>query len=140
MAPPGSPAFIALICYEAIFPGLFAADLPGARFILNITNDSWFDGSIGPEKHAHHARLRAAETGLAMVRVANSGVTFLADPLGRETARLRAGEAGVLDVIPDAPLPPTPFDRFGNLVFFGLLAIGLGVAVLSRRRRPRALA
>src|SRR5690606_38764419 len=80
VAPPGSPAFVALICYEAIFSGLFAADVAGAQFIVNITNDSWFDGSIGPEKHAHHARIRAVETGLSMVRVANSGVTFLADP------------------------------------------------------------
>jgi apolipoprotein N-acyltransferase len=74
-----------------------------------------------------------------MVRVANSGVTFLADPLGRETARLAPGEVGMLDVVPAAPLPPTPFDRFGQLPFLAKLLAGLAVAILSRRRRPRAL-
>ena len=31
--------------------------------MLNVTNDGWFDGSIGTAQHFHHARLRAVEEG-----------------------------------------------------------------------------
>ena len=94
MTPPGTPPFLALVCYEAVFPGDIG-DPARAQFILNITNDAWFDGSIGPAQHAHHARVRAVETGLPLLRAANTGVTFAVDPLGRVTARLRrAGGRG----------------------------------------------
>ncbi len=132
------PAFIALICYEAIFSGDLGADPAKAEFLLNISNDEWFLGSIGPAQHAHHALLRAVETGLPMLRATNSGVTFFADPLGRITAQLADGVPAVLDGVPAEKLAPTPFDRFGNLPFFAAVALGLVAAILSRTRRRRA--
>ena len=137
MSPPGVPAFIALICYEAIFSGDLGADPAKAQFLLNVSNDEWFDGSIGPAQHAHHALLRAVETGLPMLRATNSGITFFADPLGRVTARLAAGEPGVLDGVPANKIAETIFDRFGNWPFFGVVLLGLIIAVLSRTRRSR---
>src|SRR5690606_13217826 len=47
----GTPAFLALVCYEAVFPNDIG-EVSRAEFILNITNDAWFDGSIGPAQHA----------------------------------------------------------------------------------------
>jgi apolipoprotein N-acyltransferase len=135
---PGLPAFIALICYEAIFPGALGADPAEAGFILNISNDEWFDGSIGPAQHAHHALLRAVESGLPLLRATNSGVTFAADPLGRVTAQLAPLEPGRLDLTPDAPLDGgTIFARFGHLPFFAALLVGALIALLTRTRRPR---
>jgi apolipoprotein N-acyltransferase len=137
MSPAGVPAFIALICYEALFSGDLGADPAKAEFILNISNDEWFDGSIGPAQHAHHALLRAVETGLPLLRATNSGVTFAADPLGRITARLAQYEPGALDVVPANKLPETIFGRFGNLPFLAALALGLVLALLTRTRKPR---
>ncbi len=139
LSPPGSPAFLALVCYEAVFPGDIG-DPSGAQFILNVTNDAWFMGSIGPAQHAHHARLRAVETGLPMLRAANTGVTLAIDPLGRVTARLAEDQVGVLDVVPAAPLPGgTLFNRVGELPFWIAVVLGiLGSVVVSRR--PRRLA
>jgi len=138
MTPPGTPAFIALICYEAIFSGDLGADPAKAEFILNVSNDEWFDGSIGPAQHAHHALLRAVETGLPMLRATNSGMTFAADPLGRITAQLAPYEPGVLDVVPANKLPETPFDRFGNWPFFGIVLLGIVIALLTRTRKPKS--
>ena len=136
--PPGTPPFLALICYEAVFPNDIG-DTAGAQFILNVTNDAWFDGSIGPAQHAHHARLRTVETGLPMLRVANTGATLVIDPLGRITARLAEQEVGVIDVVPHNRLSePTLYGRLGDLLFFAALAIGLllsGFAVWRERRR-----
>jgi apolipoprotein N-acyltransferase len=138
MTPPNTPPFIALICYEAIFSGDLGADPDKAEFLLNISNDEWFDGSIGLEQHAHHARLRAVESGLPLLRATNSGVTMLVDPLGRVTAQLPAEIPGVLDIVPANKIATTIFDRFGNLPFFGAIALGLLIALISRRRPSRA--
>jgi len=75
LRPEGKAGFLPLICYEAVFSGDLGSEINQAKFILNITNDAWFDGSIGPLQHFYHARLRAVEHGVAMVRVANSGVS-----------------------------------------------------------------
>jgi len=137
VGPPGLPAFIALICYEAIFSGDLGADPAKAGFILNVSNDEWFDGSIGPAQHAHHALLRAVETGLPLLRATNSGLTFAADPLGRVTAQLAPYQPGFLDVIPTNPIEPTVFDRSGNWPFLCALGVGVLLALATRTRRPR---
>jgi apolipoprotein N-acyltransferase len=137
MTPAGVPAFIALICYEAIFSGDLGADPAKAEFLLNVSNDEWFDGSIGPAQHAHHALLRAVETGLPMLHATNSGVTFAADPLGRVTDRLPQYAEGVLDVVPANKIAATIFDRFGNWPFFGAVLLGIMIALLTRTRRPK---
>lgn len=139
MSPPGMPAFIALICYEAIFSGDLGADPQKAEFLLNISNDEWFDGSIGPAQHARHALLRAVETGLPMLRVTNSGITFAADPLGRITDQLPPGEPGILDVVPRQKLPETMFDRFGNWPFLAAVLLGILAGLVTRTRRPRRI-
>jgi apolipoprotein N-acyltransferase len=137
MTPPGTPPFLALVCYEAIFPGDIG-DPGRAEFILNITNDAWFDGSIGPAQHGHHARIRAVETGLPLLRAANTGATMAVDPLGRVTARLAEREVAVIDVAPTQKLAqPTFFNRFGHWPFLLALALGLLLALWSARREKR---
>lgn len=135
MTPPGMPGFLPLICYEAVFSG--DLDPLGARpaFLLNLTNDAWFDGTIGPEQHFHHARVRAVEEGMSLVRVANTGVSGLVDPLGRVVASLPVQKVGVLDVVPDKALAPTPFVRWRHWPFVIALALmALGGLVTGRRR------
>lgn len=136
---PGTPAFLPLVCYEVIFSGALGAALEEAEYILNLTNDGWFDGSIGLSQHFHHARLRAVEEGISLVRVANTGITGLVDPLGRIIARTRPGEVAVLDVVPPRPLDMTVFQTVRHWpVLVVLLIVFCGLMVkrrLSRRRR-----
>lgn len=140
-SPAGTPPFLALVCYEAVFPGDIG-DVDRAEFILNVTNDAWFDGSIGPAQHAHHARLRSAETGLPMLRASNSGTTIVVDPLGRVTARLAEQDVALVDAVPAEPLAePTLYARLGDWPLFGvLLALLLvsGWAAWRERRRGRS--
>ena len=57
----------------------------GAGFLVFMTNDSWFSDSVEAEAHAWQATARAIETGLAVVRVGNNGVTGTIAPTGQTT-------------------------------------------------------
>ena len=112
-------------------------DIDQAQILFNITNDAWFDGSIGPAQHADHARIRAVEEGLPLIRAANSGLTFVTDPLGRITARLAPQQQALLDIVPDQRLAGTLFARwrYWPLLIAGLL--GLAVSIVAARRSRR---
>lgn len=120
-----------LICYEAVFPGIPRA-VERPDWMVQVTNDAWFGTWSGPFQHFQQARLRAIETGLPMVRVANTGVTAVIGARGEVVGRLPFGEAGALDVaaLPGA-LPATPYARWGDLAAWLLLA-GLCAAALRR--------
>lgn len=133
------PAFLPLICYEAVYSGGLGAPVGEAEFILVLTNDAWFDGTIGPAQHFHHARLRAVEQGLAMVRAANSGISAIVDPLGRIDAMLSEGEIGAIKRAPALPLAPTVFARWSQLPFLVLLVLGFGLALGARLGQGKRL-
>lgn len=91
-----------LICYEAAFPHLAARRArQGASFLINLTNDAWFGTSRGPYQHLLHARMRAVESGLPMVRCANTGISGLALPDGTWQGQLDLASQGqVLLTVP----------------------------------------
>jgi len=114
----GLPPFSPLICYEIIFPGkLFDPD-NRPQWLLNLTNDAWFGMSSGPYQHYASARFRAVEEGLPLVRVANTGISAVVDPYGREVARLDLGKKAVLDsLLPQALDSIPPYGRLHNGAF-----------------------
>lgn len=127
----GAPPASFLVCYEAIFPDYrpsFEAS-PRAEWIVNVTNDAWFGRSSGPYQHLEAARFRAVEQGIAVVRVANTGISAVIDPYGRIEASLPLGVAGILDSRLPAPAPgATLYARFGDAMTIGamlLLLLGL---------------
>lgn len=93
----GLPPFSGLVCYEAIFAGDVVEKTDSPQLLLNVTNDAWYEGTIGPAQHFAISRVRAIEEGLPLIRVANKGVTAVVDPLGRVIARLEADEEGFVD-------------------------------------------
>ncbi len=133
MMPEGSPAFLALVCYEAIFSGDLGANAEQAEYILNVTNDGWFAGSIGPAQHFHHARLRAVESGLPMIRVANTGITALVDPLGRILGQVVPDQMGLLDGALPERLETTLFQRWQHWPFFIALMLSAGLVLVAKR-------
>ncbi len=76
--------YTALICYEIIFPGVVQGKgKEKPDIIVNVTNDAWYGKSAGPYQHLLHARYRAIETGIPVIRSANTGISALFDPAGR---------------------------------------------------------
>jgi apolipoprotein N-acyltransferase len=131
----GQQRFGVLICYEAIYPAL-ARQLvnEGAQFLVNLSNDSWFEAGAGPEQHYQLSRFRAVENGVSVVRVTNSGVSGVIDPLGRETTRLPSQSAVAL--VADVPIgsPGTFYSRHGDVFALACVVAALAAVVLARLR------
>ena len=90
-------SFQPMICYEAIFPGGLADVSTRPTFLLNVTNDAWFGRTPGPHQHFAQARMRAIETGLPLVRAANTGISAIVDARGVVVEKLDVFERGLID-------------------------------------------
>ena len=122
-----------LICYEGVFPRDVAGAPERADFILLITNDAWFGQVSGPYQHLAQARLRSAEQGLPMVRVANTGMSAMIDAHGQITDFLPLGQAGFRDAVLPSALPATLYAKTGDLPILILLILGYGGLFITRR-------
>jgi apolipoprotein N-acyltransferase len=112
------PNFLALICYEAIFPQ-YARNIENRpEWIVHITNDAWFGQFSGPYQHLVQAQMRALEQGLPLVRSANTGISAMIDPYGRIVQELDLGTAGYFDARLPAAIQPTIYARFGEWIWF----------------------
>ncbi len=72
-----------LICYESVF-GDYVTDYikKGAEALFVITNDGWWDNSIGHRQHLYLSSLRAIENRRYVVRSANTGVSCFINSRG----------------------------------------------------------
>ena len=130
---PGLPAVGPLICYEVIFPGAVVNTNDRPQWLLNLTNDGWYGNSSGPYQHLVAARMRAVEEGLPVVRVANTGISAIIDPLGRVRAELALGRQGTLDGPLPLPLAPPLFAVTGPWLVLILAILLFAVGVRSRQ-------
>ncbi|WP_396594893.1 apolipoprotein N-acyltransferase [Brevundimonas sp. R86498] len=127
ISPPGVPSVQPLICYESLYPGFTPGSTGRPDWIVNISNDAWFGATSGPLQHLNLASYRAIETGLPVVRATPTGVSAMIDPWGRvvRDQRLDAGESGVIDAYLPQPVGITPYGRFGDLLFWLMVLVGL---------------
>ncbi len=135
-----------LVCFEDTLGYLSRAPvLKGAQIFVNITNDGWFNRSIGSRQHLANAVFSAAENRRPLLRCANTGVTCAVDEYGRirQTLADESGDTfapGVLSGVIDVPInaPLTFYTRFGEaftmicLLFATLHAI---FSLVARRVR-----
>ena len=126
-----------LICYESAFSAL-ARDqvLRGARFLVIITNDSWYGRTPGPAQHAAMASLRAVEFRMGVARAANGGISLWTDRAGRRMACTKLFTRTAIT----GPLPTggdlTWYARRGPVFawVFGIVGLGISVVALWRKR------
>jgi apolipoprotein N-acyltransferase len=84
--------FGVVICYEDTDPYLARQYMrpvgsePMVDFIVNISNDGWFDGSSEHEQHLAICRFRAVECRRAVARAVNMGISAVIDSNGRVIA------------------------------------------------------
>lgn len=129
------PPFGVLICFEDLFPDLYRRLVhSGARWLLVITNDAWFERSAASLQHLQASVFRAVEGRHWVARSANTGWTGFIDPAGRLSrfpAQLPRFESGWAWADLREVSIPTPYVHWGNWLVF------LGVICLSAQRKLR---
>lgn len=130
---PGEIRAVPFICYEIIFPDMVASDAGSADFIVNVTNDAWFGRTPGPFQHLRQAQVRAVESGLPVVRAANTGISAVIDRRGRIVDALGLGAEGTLDATVELRATPAPLAA-PNLVGLATIALFLATALAFRLR------
>ena len=73
--------FAIIICFEAIFSNGMLS-YKNIDWLLNITNEAWFNHSIELDQINSLLRLRSIEGGVTTVKVANLGKSVIINPLG----------------------------------------------------------
>ncbi|HZE11493.1 MAG TPA: apolipoprotein N-acyltransferase [Burkholderiales bacterium] len=102
------------ICWEDAFGEEIIRQLPEATLLVNVSNVAWFGDSLAPAQHLQISRMRALETGRAMLRATNTGVTAIIDPRGKVVARLPQFTEGILEGEVRGYVGASPYVRFGN--------------------------
>ena len=106
-----------------------------ADLLINVTNDAWFGDTPGPYQHFRQTQLRAVETGLPVVRAANTGISGVIDPYGRVTDALAMDVRGVIDLT--LPIPAAAGSGVPRLAGFAIIAMLLLAAAAMRLRASR---
>ena len=116
-----------IICIESIYPDFVRNYINmGAEYISIVTNDAWYDHTVGPEQHYLIAAMRAIETRRYVARCANTGVSGFIQANGETLLRApqyeSTGIAAAIPLLTDKSL----------YVIFGewLVYISLAVSVL----------
>jgi apolipoprotein N-acyltransferase len=120
------------ICYEDVFGEEIINALPTATLLVNLSNVAWFGDSLAPAQHLQIAQMRALESGRAMLRATNTGMTAIVDADGRVQSVLPAFTRAALVGEVQPYTGATPFVRWGNLPF--IVLAGLFVAFGARLR------
>ena len=131
------------ICYELLFPDLvrrFVKD--GGGVLLAITNDAWYGRTGAPYQFLAITALRAAETGVYIVRAANSGVSAIIDSGGWVREQTPIFERTLL--VADVPLRRpdargTFYVRYGDVfaqACSAAMLLLLARLAATRRRSP----
>jgi apolipoprotein N-acyltransferase len=125
-----------LICLDSSYPEL-ARDLRrrGASLLVELSNES-LTGAWSARQHARVSRLRALETGLSLVRVANAGPSEWTDASGRVRARLPAGASAAATVALPIASPAPPYVALGDAPSFAAGLLPALALTLLRRPHP----
>lgn len=142
------------ICFDIVFDDHAVALMNGemtadgepsdAQLILAQTNNADFGRTDQSAQQLQIAKLRAVETGRTLVNISTVGTSAIVLPNGDEVDRLATFTRGAM--VAEVPLVTgkTPALRYGAIIAFGWVAIGLlglGLGVLgAASQRTRGLA
>ena len=132
--PSRDESFGVFICYESIFPAITRTLMnQSPHFLVNTTNDAWFGTTAAPYQHWAQVVVRAVESGRAVVRAANTGISGLILPDGRISYATPIFTTESFSV--DVPLQreQTVYARFGDFLLVGC-ALFLAFTLYRQRR------
>ena len=112
----------------------------GAQFLVNLTNDAWYEKTSAAFQHLAFYVFRAVETDRYILRAANTGISAIIDPRGRITARTPIFEEQVLKGNFSLRDSMTSYIVYGDyfilILFLSLLTI-ITVQFIRRNKKQR---
>ncbi|MDM8545397.1 apolipoprotein N-acyltransferase [Candidatus Venteria ishoeyi] len=118
------------ICYEDAFPAEIRRALPGANFLVNVSNDAWFGDSLAPHQHLQIARMRALEAGRPLLRATNTGITAIIDAHGKVVTQMPQFQQGVIRARIQPRSGATPYALEGNIPLLFIMIVFLGIGII----------
>ena len=135
----GSLKYSPLICYEILFPGRSVIQEQHPDVIVNVTNDAWYGESAGPYQHFNKAIYRAIETGVPVVRAANSGFSGLVNALGRVDKKTTLFESTAVNLPLQVTTPASNIYYSMKHVFIIIFFVFLGfLGIRTKKRSTRS--
>jgi apolipoprotein N-acyltransferase len=128
----------ASICFESFLSDPIREQvLAGAEVLVNLTNDSWFDGTSLEERHFFVSGMRAMENGRPYIQSASWGVSGAVDAFGAILAQTNAKDGGSLTVAVTPFTELTLFTRLGPWRFLVLLVLNALLQTIAARSFKR---
>jgi len=131
----GQPVGVS-ICYENEFGHLIRKSLPESTLLINLSEEGWFGNSLAPHQRLQMARMRAMESGRALIRASTNGLSALISAKGN---LLTVAPQFQPDTVRGSVIPmsgATPFVRVGNVPIL-LLSVVVIVGSFLKRSRCR---
>ncbi|MAK12580.1 MAG: apolipoprotein N-acyltransferase [Candidatus Pelagibacter sp.] len=122
-----------LICYEVINTGLLNINKKKFDIIFNISEDAWFDRSIGTYQHYVHSIFRSIEEGKHIFRSTNQGISASINPLGVTLKSSLPDEKTVFSDSYQVLNNNTPFSVLGNLMFLLFIFVSFLIQLFLKR-------
>ncbi len=119
------------ICYEIVFGNEMREQVKkDTNLIVTVSNDGWFNNTVGPYQHLQIARFRAMEFQKPILRATNNGITAIIANTGKIEETIPQNIEAVLKgkVVPT--VGETPFRKYGRLPVYAYLTIFL-IALVS---------
>ena len=103
------------IFYENELGHLIRKSWPSSALLINLSEEGWFGNSLAPHQRLQMARMRAMESGRALIRASNNGLSALISAKGN---LLTVAPQFQPDTVRGSVVPmsgATPFVRLGNV-------------------------
>ena len=122
------------ICWDIAYDGNIRDNIDGGAQVLVVqTSNASFTGTSQPEQQWTISRLRAIETGRYVLVPSTNGISGIVDPQGRTVARVATEIPATLSAEITLANGKTPGVRFGGVIEYALVALGLLGLILGRR-------
>ena len=115
---------VPLICFEGIFPDFVRRFVKkGGRFIITVTNDSWFGKTFCPYQHLMLHVWRTIENRTPMFRCANTGISAFIDLTGKIQSQTKIFKEEILVDKVSIINQRTFYTLYGNVFLYGLMGL-----------------
>ena len=128
--------FASMICIESIFPNPTRSFVDkGAKFIVYIVNDGWYETAPEPQQHAKRCIYRAIENRRSVIRCANTGISMIIDPYGNIIEESKLNTKDVIEESIKISDEKTFYTKYGDLfsVVNVIILLLMGLSIIFRK-------